>query len=127
MADSGLGQLPPREMFAGIDLAAVRDVRMRQHPLGPDTPARDNVFAERDDGLDLRRRILWQAPPMSRIGDFDPDRNVVHVALAGPAAVARMPSAARLWNELEEASVLPHKIVRRHLLRRITKLPQGEL
>src|SRR5580693_699303 len=100
MADSGLGQLAPGEMFAGIDLAAVRDVRMRQHPLGPDAPARDNFLAERDDGFDLRRRIGWRAPPKARIGDFDPYRNIVHVALAGPSAVARVPGAACLRHEL---------------------------
>src|SRR3984893_2873804 len=90
MADSGLGQLSPGEMFAGIDLAAVRDVRMRQHPLGPGAPGRDNIMAERDDGFDLHRRIGWRAPPIAGIGDFDPDRNIVHVALAGPHAAARL-------------------------------------
>src|SRR5580704_4241710 len=127
MADSRLGQLPPGEMFAGIDLAAVRYVRMRQHPLGPDAPARDNILAERDDGFDLSRWIGWRAAPIAGIGDFDPDRNIVHVALSGPNAAARVPGAARLRHELEEASVLPHKIVRRHFRRRITKLPQGGL
>src|ERR1700752_1533130 len=114
MADSGLGQLPPVEMFAGIDLAAERYVRMRQHPLGPGTPARDNILAERDQGLDLPRGIGWRASPIAGIGDFDPDRDIVHVALTGPNAAARMPSAARLRHELEEASILPHKIVGRH-------------
>ena len=127
MADSGLGQLPPGEMFTWIDLAAVRYVRMRQHPLGPDTPARDNILAERDDGFDLRRWIGWRAPPLAGIGDFDPDRNIVHVALAGPSAAARVPGAARLRHQLEETSILPHEVMRRHFRRRIAKLPQGGL
>jgi len=127
MADPRLGQGFPRKIFAGIDLAVGRNVRMRQHPLRRDPPARDNILAEPDDGFDLRRRIGGRAAPVPRIGDFNPDRDIVHVSLAGPIAAAGVPGAARLRHELQQAAILQHEIMRRHFRDRVAKLPQGGL
>ena len=62
---------------------------------------------------------------MAGIGDFDADRNIVHVGLAGPDAAARVPGAARLGHELEERAVRPHKIMGGDLRRRIAQQPMA--
>jgi hypothetical protein len=127
MAYPGLGQSPPGKMFAGVDLAAMGYIGMREHPLGPDAPAPKDIMAERYDGFDLRQGIIRQPRAMPAIGDFDPDRYIIHIAFAGPNALACMPGAPGFRYELRQAAIFPNKIMRRDLRRGIAKLPQRGL
>src|ERR1700730_4347397 len=124
---SGLGQSPPGKMLTRVTLAVMGHIRMREHPLRPNAPAFNNIMAKRYDGFDLHRRIIWQSLAMSPISDFDPYRNIIHIALAGPNTPARVPSSSGFRHELREAAILPDEIMRRHFCCWITQLPQSSL
>ena len=53
MTDAGLRKLTPRELLAGIDLAARRDIGMGKHAMRRDAVAVDDAPAEADDRIDL--------------------------------------------------------------------------
>ena len=114
-------------MFAGINLSVGRQIRMRENARRRDFPTRGNVLAKRDHRFDLRWRIGRQAADMAVVSDFDPDRNSVHVAVAGPNTDARVPGTARLRDELKKLAVFIDEIMRRNLRGCRAKMIEGSL
>src|SRR5271154_5864785 len=112
VADAGRRQMPPREFLAGIALARRGDVGMGEDALGPDSPPRCDVAAERGDGVDLAGRKSRQAAVMAGIDDFDADRGRIHVGLAAPGGDAGMPGALVLRDELRDVAAFPDKVMR---------------
>ena len=123
LANCPQGKCSPGSILRPCDTSECASTRS-----GSDAPAGDNILAERDDGFDLRRSDRLASPPhgqnwRSRSRSKHRSCRSRRPKLPRPACQG----AARLRHELEEASILPHKIVRRHFRRRITKLPQGGL
>ena len=114
-------------MFAGIDLAIRRQIRMRENARWRDFPARGYILAKRDDRFDLLWLIGWQARNMAVVSDFDPDRNSVHVAVAGPNTDASVPSTPQLRDKLKKLTLFIDEIMRRNLRGFRAKVIEGSL
>src|SRR5690606_18576600 len=84
MPDVILGKKPPGKPFAGVYLAARRDIRVRQDTLGRNRVARNHAAAELDDRRNLPLRKVPVSKLVARIDDLDPDRTGIDVRFAAP-------------------------------------------
>ncbi len=100
---------------------------MGEHPFGRNLPARKNVAREREGRGDLTVRKGRRVAVVARIGDLDPDRGRVEVALAFPMRLAGVPGAPALGHELNDPPVLEDEIMRRHFRRRVDEQLQRRL
>jgi hypothetical protein len=66
-------QETPVELFAGINLAARRDVGMRQNMNGGNAVPLDNVLAQCRNGFHLHGRKIGIAAAVAGIVNFDSD------------------------------------------------------
>ena len=115
VANSAVCQLTPRKMFAGIVFSIRRQIGMRENARWRDFPARGYVLAKRDYRFDLLWLVGWQARNMTVVGDFDPDRNSVHVTVASPNSDASVPSTPQLRDKLKKLTLFIDEIMRRNL------------
>jgi hypothetical protein len=97
---------------------------MREHAVGADVMALDDVAAQRDHGIDLGVRKIGIAEAVAAVADLDADRARIDVGLVFPARDAGVPGPARLWHELPDLAALVDDVMARHLGDRITQARQ---
>ena len=82
---------------------------MGEHALRRDGVAAQDIETERFDRPHLGFGEIRIVEIVTGIMDLDADRTGIDVGLAGPEALAGVPSALRLRDELRDAPVLVHR------------------
>lgn len=92
-----VSQTPPRELRTRVGFALRRDVAVPEDAMRRDLVARRDIADQRDDGVDLRRRVIDEVEAwggvIPKIDDLDADRACVELGVAAPKTLAGMPSA----------------------------------